>query len=307
MRRPLRLLLVLAILSAAASLVTGAVVAEMGLHPPRVRVSEAETREATAIAHALHATLDEVSVQASDGVTLRGWLFSPGRSTRAAVIVAHGVAGHRGHALPLARLLVAEGYAVLAPDARGHGESGGIASFGVRERDDVKRWIDLVASRHPRAPVAGIGASMGAAELLQAAAEDSRIRGVVAEASFGSFREVAYDRIGQWLGTGPWFARTIGRPVVEAAFLYARLRYGLDLARAAPAQSVRAIDAPILLIHGTADHNLPLRHAHMIAEANLAVRLWIVEGAGHTMAWAAAPDEFPRRIRDFMRDVAVPR
>jgi hypothetical protein len=69
---------------------------------------------------------------------------------------------------------------------------------------------------------------MGAAQLLQSLPSEPRFSAVAVESPFSSFREIAYDRVGQFFHTGPWLGRTVLRSIVEAAFGYARLKYQLD-------------------------------------------------------------------------------
>jgi fermentation-respiration switch protein FrsA (DUF1100 family) len=156
--------------------------------------------------------------------------------------------------------------------------------------------------------VVGVGVSLGAAELLQAISHRERaFCGAIADSSFSSFREVAYDRVGQFVGYGPWLGRWVLRPAIESAFLYLRLRTGDDLRRASPVETIRAARVPILLIHGTADDNIPPRHVQALAAANPSARVWMVPNAGHYGAWRAAPEEYPRRVLAFVREVSVPR
>jgi uncharacterized protein len=307
MPTPLRLARLLAALSVVASLLLGVGLAEMGLHPGRTHDSRSEREEAAAIGARAGRPVEDVSLVAADGVTLRAWFFPAATPTRPVVILTHGVSAHRGHSLGLARIFVSQGYAVLAPDARGHGESDGVATFGVREGRDVRAWADLAFRRQTGTCLFGVGVSMGAAQLLQAAADDPRWCGIVAEASFSSFREVAYDRVGQFAHTGPWLGRTVARPAIEAAFVYARLRYGVDLGLASPVDAVRRLRAPVLLIHGGHDDNIPVRHGKAIAAAGPTVRLWIIPDAGHGTAWSAAPGEYERRVVEFIRRRALPR
>jgi alpha-beta hydrolase superfamily lysophospholipase len=302
-----RFALVLSTIYALGSIVIGVLLAENGLRPPRSKVTAAQEQDARALADANGIAMESVSVDAADAVVLRGWFFAARDPQAATVLVTHGVTGHRGHALALAHILLGQGFALLTPDARAHGESGGeLASFGVRERDDLRRWVDFIAKRRPGTCLVGVGPSMGAAHLLQAATGEPRLCGVVAESTFSSFREVAFDRVGQRVHTGPWLGRTVARPAIEAGFLYARLRYGLDLGRASPAGAVRTLQTPVLLVHGTADPNIPVRHAEAIRWANSRIRVWLVPGGGHGV-WPTAGDEFPRRISEFVREVSVPR
>jgi alpha-beta hydrolase superfamily lysophospholipase len=126
-----------------------------------------------------------VEIVARDGAHLRAWFFAPPVSNGNCVLLLHGVADSRASQMGLARLLLENHYSVLAPDSRGHGESGGsIVTYGVLESDDIHRWVDwLEASQHPR-NVFGVGASLGAAILLQSLAVEHRFRAVVAESPF---------------------------------------------------------------------------------------------------------------------------
>jgi len=111
---------------------------------------------------------------------------------------------------------------------------------------------------------------------------------------------VAYDRVGQRVGTGPWLGRTLLRPAIEVGFMTGRIRTGIDLSEAYPLRMVRSTTTPVLLIHGLADRNMPLRHAEALAAANPEyVTLWLVPGATHAAAWAAAPVEYPARVLAF--------
>jgi dienelactone hydrolase len=156
--------------------------------------------------------------------------------------------------------------------------------------------VYLRASEHPRC-VFGLGESMGAAQLLQSLSTENGFCAVVAESPFATFREIAYDRMGQYFGIGPWLGRTILRPVVEVSFLYARLRYGLDMQQILPEDAAAASTVPILLIHGTLDNNIPVRHCQrIVARAAPHAVLWEVPGADHAASLGIAPEEFERRV-----------
>jgi fermentation-respiration switch protein FrsA (DUF1100 family) len=306
MARPSRRLTVLIIAAAiylAVSAGLGVVLGEAALHPPRRAFSlNAEARARTRV-ESIGGHLDTATITTRDGVELRAWLFSPPASkwNGHAVLSLHGVADNRESGASMAIQLASHGYRVLTPDARASGISGGAyATYGVLERDDVREWVGWLRARQPGGCVHGMGGSMGAAHLLQAIRDPALFCDAVVESSFASFREVAFDRVGQPLGTGPWLGRTLLRPAIEAGFLSARLRTGLNLVDADPARVLRGVTTPVLLIHGLADRNMPLRHAQALAASNPDhVTLWLVANATHTAAWAAAPADYPRRVLDF--------
>ena len=284
----------------------GIFLADSTLHPQRLPLTPADTEQARAFAQTFGATLDEVSITAADGATLRAWRLHPAHPNRVsgrgnAALLLHGLGDNRKGMSGYAELLLRHGYTVLMPDARAHGTSGGsLATFGVIERNDIHAWVAWLRARENPACVFGLGESMGAAQLLQDTfAAD--FCAVVAESPFASFREIAYDRMGQNLfgdriKAGPWVGRTLLRPLVEVAFLRSRWKWNIDMERAAPDDAVRHSATPVLLIHGADDGNIPVRHSRMIAAARRDVVLWEPDGTDHAEAISKHPREFEQRV-----------
>jgi hypothetical protein len=284
----------------------GIFAAEMALHPGRNVEGAKSEALAQAIAASRQAKLTDVSVVARDGVILRGWSIRPVQANADAVILLHGHTDNRAGMLGYADLLLRHGYSVLLVDARAHGMSdGNLATYGVKEADDVRRWYDWIDRTESPGCIFGLGESMGAGQLLNSLGPNSKSKepgfcAVVAESSFASFREASYDRLGEKLNAGAWVGRTLLRPAVEAGFLYARWKYGVNLEKASPEDAVAESSVPVLLIHGLKDTNLPPRHSEMILARSRArgsaVVLWEPAGAGHTGAASAEPEEFERRV-----------
>jgi hypothetical protein len=102
--------------------------------------------------------------------------------------------------------------------------------------------------------------------------------------------------MGQPFHLGPWFGRTLFRPVVEFAFLYVRWKYHLDMQQASPKDSVAVTAVPILLIHGQIDSKIPIRHSRQIHANAPPTVFWEVPNADHCGAISAAPQEFEHRL-----------
>lgn len=277
--------------------IAGILVANAALHPPRRPLTPEEKTAIRDIANHLNSDLEDASITTPDGATLRAWTIHPHAANGDAVILLHGVADNRIGMTGYAQLLLANGFTVLLPDARAHGESGGqLATYGLLERNDIHQWFDFLAAQdHPRC-IFALGESMGAAELLQSLAVEPRFCAVAAESSFSSFREIAYDRMGQPFHLGPWFGRTLLRPIVESAFLYVRWKYGLNMQQVSPEDSVAATSVPVFLIHGQIDGNIPPGHSRRIQSRNPNVALWEVPNADHCEAISADPAEFKQRL-----------
>jgi uncharacterized protein len=290
LRRVLFFLLTYAILCTA----VGIFVAEGALHPQRRHLTPADSVQPMTLDPS--ATLQEVSITQGN-VTLRAWRIRPTKPNGDAVILLHGLGDNRTGMTGYARLLLSHGYGVLLPDARAQGASdGGVATYGLLERDDIRNWFEWLQTKQHPPCIFGFGESMGAAQLLQSLQAEPGFCAVIAESSFANFQEIAYDRMGQFFHAGPWVGRTILRPVVFAAFSYARWRYGLDLRQVSPEDAVAHAKVPVLLIHGQIDGNIPLRHSRQIHDKNPEAVLWEVPFAGHCGAISKEPQEFESRV-----------
>jgi fermentation-respiration switch protein FrsA (DUF1100 family) len=292
----LRALLVYLALSVLAAIALG----EFALRRGRRPHADGARERAVALAASHGATLQPVRIAAADGVPLEAWLFTTGTASRGTVLVAHGSGGWRDHGTGYAAFLLDAGFDVLTPDARGHGDSGGIASYGLHEADDVRRWAAWARERTPGGCVYAIGSSMGGAHVLLAEAGAPTFCAIVTDAAFATFVDAGLDRIERYLGLGD-AGRWLGRPAAMAGLVYVHLLYGVDLAGVRPDEAAARIRVPLLIIHGDADLNTPVYHARALARAQPAAALWVVKGAGHTGAWRAQPEEFPRRIVAFFR------
>jgi|SRR5579863_766427 len=292
-----RWLVVLAGLYLAVCVVGGIFLADGALHPQRRVLPDEEVSLERKRVESLGAVLQDVSITAPDGAVLRAWAIHPQNWNGDVVILLHGLGDNRLGMTGYGQLLLAHGFAVLMPDARAHGVSGGaLATYGLSERDDIREWFDFLAAReHPRC-IFGFGESMGASQLLQSLDAEAHFCAVAVESPFANFREIAYDRMGQPFHLGPWVGRTVLRPVVEVAFLRARWKYGLDMEKVSPEDSVAASKVPVLLIHGQVDSNIPVRHSRLIHARAPQTMFWEVPGADHCGAIGTAPAEFERRL-----------
>ncbi len=296
-----RLVKVIAILGSAYLLlaaIAGVVATEASLHLRRLPLRH-QVSERLSIRSRYHADLQPVTIRSEDPLALRGWYVHPESFNGNAVILLHGITDNREGVFGYAQLFLDHGYAVLLPDARAHGESGGdVATYGVKEIDDIHRWVSWVCAHDPPPErcIYGFGESYGAALMLQSLAVEPRYCAVVVESPFSTAREMSYERISGPVHLGSWFGRTLGRPVIDFAVLYAGMRYNVDLLKPSPWDALEHSNVPVLLIHGMEDRNIEPRHSVALAQAGAGhVQLWLVPKAFHTGAWTAAHSEFEAR------------
>lgn len=206
-----------------------------------------------------------------DGVTLEGWKLPARGAPRGTVVYLHGVADNRASSLGAARL-TDRGFNVVAYDSRAHGNSGGNAcTYGFHEKRDLRRVIDVLET----GPVIVIGSSLGAAVALQAAAEDDRIRGVVAAESFSDLRTIATERA----------PRVLSKRVIAKAFSIAESDGAFRVDDVSPVKAARRISVPVLLLHGALDSETAPTHSQRIFEALAGPKqFFLVPHAGHNQA-----------------------
>jgi hypothetical protein len=278
------------------TIAAGIYLAEAAIHPHR-RAVTGRTRYVAMVKGYSSSGVEDVAVRATNHAELKGWYVQPNDWNHEGVILLHGVADNREGVAGYSAMFLKAGYAVLLPDSRAHGASGGaIATYGVLERQDIAQWSEWLRQRMDGCTYL-FGESMGAAISLQAITATHGLCAVAVESPFSTFREIAQDRIAQTTGTGWVFRHVVGRPMLETALLYVRLRYGVNLADAQPKTSVAASRVPAMLIAGDADRNIAPRHA--IAIMRIAPSqdvLWEVPNADHGGAVRVAGPEFGRKI-----------
>ena len=241
----------------------------------------------------------------NDTVQLTAW-YLPAPSATSAVIFVHGRDGCRGDELRsdtfrLAQRMVSHGMSVLMLDLRGHGDSDRARlTFGRRERHDVLGAVDFLLARGYQPTRIGVlGASMGGASVIAAAAEEMAIGAMVTDSSFADLGELLRAQ----------FTRLTHLPscCLSGALVVARMLTGEHLTRNSPQQNMRRMGGrPSLVIHAENDPFVPVEHAHSLANAGNA-RLWITAGNRHLASFRTVGVEYDNVVATFFVEHLRPR
>lgn len=204
-----------------------------------------------------------------EGVGLKGWYCRTPVLRRATLVYLHGIADNRMSATGIIERFEKHGLDVVAYDSRAHGDSGGeMCTYGFHEKKDLSRVLDAM----PAGPIILVGTSLGAAVALQAAAEDTRITGVVTAEVFSDLVTVVRER-------AP-FVFTPG--LIRRAMDLAQDQGRFQADEVSPVLAARKVRVPVLLIHGGADVDTPADHSRRVFAALPGQkRLIIVPGARH--------------------------
>ncbi|MCB9975170.1 MAG: alpha/beta fold hydrolase [Rhodospirillales bacterium] len=225
---------------------------------------------------------------------LKGWLVR-GEQGKGVVLVLHGHGGNKSLMLGRVKFLNRAGYTVFVFDFQGHGESAlKSVTVGYEEARNIRAALALLKSRLPGQKIAIIGPSLGGAALL--------VKGQVIEADtyilegvFTTLEKTGEHRIAQFFGP------TMG--YILAPFLVAqtRIRLGFDAFLLAPIESVSDLKAPVLVIGGSADPFVfPEETQALFDRVSAPKELWLVEGAGHFDFYMFVPEEYERRVLEFL-------
>ncbi|MFN0092138.1 MAG: alpha/beta fold hydrolase [Acidimicrobiales bacterium] len=263
---------------------------------PAVAATSVPSTEITSTPATVGLEYESVTLTTTDGVELAAWYVQG--TNRAGVVVMHGAGSTRSDVLDQAAVLARSGYTVVLLDARGHGDSGGTAmDFGWYGDLDIAAGTEYLTSRPEVDPgrIGVVGLSMGGEEAIGAAAADPRIRAVVAE---GATARQAADKA--WLsdvyGWRGWLQEQVEK-----------VQYGITdyLTEASPPIALRSamVNAPgtrFLLI--TAGNVADEGHAasYVQAAARGRVTVWNVDGADHTGGYDTQPDDWQRRVVEFL-------
>jgi dipeptidyl aminopeptidase/acylaminoacyl peptidase len=217
----------------------------------------------------------QVRIPTVRGKTLFGW-FIPAAAGAPALAVVHGWGGNAEMMLPLAAPLHAAGYALLLFDARSHGASDGdnFASL-PRFAEDLERavvWLQARPEVDPRR-VGVIGHSVGAGAALLLA---TRRQDLLAAVSLAAFAHPAR-MMRRWLE----FKRIPFWPFGAYILWYVQRVIGYRFDDIAPCHTIREVNCPVLLAHGTEDDMVPVSEAREIwaARRDERVRLLLMPGS----------------------------
>ncbi|CAJ1436247.1 unnamed protein product [Effrenium voratum] len=192
----------------------------------------------------------------------KAWLVARGTSGDAAICLCHGRSKHKAHNRPLIRALASQ-YTVLAFDFPGHGENAyGPTSLGWREAGTVQYALDAL-QREGFQRVLLYGCSMGGAAALinQAREPSSLVRGVITDGTFGSFSDSfrALVELNGW-----WMPSPLRGVLFYTSLKLAGLLAGYDPWSVRPAESIKDISVPVLILQGRSDSLVPPYNAEQL-------------------------------------------
>ncbi len=168
---------------------------------------------------------EEIILRMDDGISLAARWYAPvAVPARGVVVFTHGFGGWKEGFLNHLRLFLADGWAVLAYDLRGHGQSSpALVSYGAREADDLVAVWREARRRAGELPLAAYGVSLGSAVTLLAAERLPGCRLLMVESPFPDVGALMHERL--------------AAPILPVALMVTRIGAGFDPQSLVPAQA----------------------------------------------------------------------
>lgn len=242
-------------------------------------------------------TPTQESIVSKDNLTLKANVYENNSTDHKWAIIAHGYTSNSLQMTRWIRNFYDQGYSVLAPDLRGHGESeGDYIGMGWDDRKDMLQWIETITNKDPNAEIALFGISMGGATVMMTSGEElpENVKVIVEDCGYTSVMDVFTYQLNDLFNL-PSF------PVMSAANTITKLRAGYDLAEASAVNQVAKSTTPMLFIHGESDSFVPFEMLDEVYNAaNVDKESLVIPGAEHGQAENVDPELYWNTLWDFV-------
>lgn len=252
-------------------------------------------------AYMLEQPHEDVYQTAFDGLKLHAAYFpaiNENSSKKRIVICFHGYTSQGlKDFIGLTDYYFKNGYAMLHPDARAHGDSEGkYIGFGCLDRKDALGWVNWVIEKCGEdVEIILHGISMGGATVLMASGLElpPQVKGIVSDCAFTSPKEV-FTHVLKTMYHIPSF------PIMQGAEIMNKKLAGYGMDECNAKREVAKAKVPILFIHGSKDTFVPVRMCHEIYDccASSKKKL-IIEGAAHAESYFKNMPEYEKALDEF--------
>lgn len=237
-----------------------------------------------------------VSIVSYDGLKLHGTLVD--NQSDVYVIMVHGYRGDGASIISPIKKMNNEGYNLLIPDLRGHGESeGDYIGMGWDDRHDILQWVNFLLDINSNISIVLYGVSMGGATVMNVAGENipHQVKAVIEDCGYTSVWDLFKAHIDM--------SDLESEIALRMASFATRLRAGYAIEDDQPIEQVKKSKVPILFIHGDQDDFVPFSMLDdLYNAANCEKQKLIIQGAGHANSCSVNTKLYYQTIFDFIEN-----
>ena len=189
------------------------------------------------------------------------------------------------------------GHNALVIDQRGCGRSGGkTITFGIKERYDVRRWIDYAIERFGEGvEIMLYGVSMGASTVFMVSGMDLpvNVKGIVADCPFSEGEKIIL-KVCRDMKLPP-------KLMVPFVRFGAKIYGHFNLNETSAVKENKKRKIPVLLIHGESDSYVPYEMSRELYDANPEnIQFESFPGADHGLSFLSDPARYREVINGFI-------
>jgi alpha-beta hydrolase superfamily lysophospholipase len=237
-------------------------------------------------------------IKTARGERIAAWVIEPSEETWCRVLLFPPYAASRESLLAQAVVFHHLGCESWLIDFRGVGESSGDnTTLGVREATDVALLADYVGRLPERRPLILYGASMGAVAVMRAVASGSiHPDALILESPFDRLIHTIRHRF-EAMNIPSW-------PAAELLLFWGAVQHGINSFGHNPVEYARAIDCPVLLIHGDADRRVSRQETEDVLKALAGPARFVpLQGVGHGSLAHEDPGPWFAAVEHFLAEV----
>jgi len=216
---------------------------------------------------------------------------------KATVILLHGTGANKSRFLGVSEFLANNGFNSVALDIRAFGESDGkFLTFGVKEKKDVKKLIDILIKNENLNNIGVWGHSVGGAIALQAMGIDNRIKFGITESIYTDLKSNFHD----------YFERhtTLNFTWLTNYLVNRAGKIGdFNPDDASPIKYSERITQPVLIVHGGKDVAMDVQFGKTVF-AKIKSRdkqFVLLDSAGHSNIWTVGGDKYFNTVLEFIK------
>ena len=217
--------------------------------------------------------VEEIELAAADAATLVAW-HAPPKDGKPTLLYFHGNAANAANRAPKIEKMLESGFGVFYLNNRGYGGSGGKPTEASNVADAIAAYDYLAGHGVPASGIVAYGESLGSGQAVRLAAKRP-VAAVVVEAPLTSTVDVA---------RSVYFFLPLGWLITD--------QYNVE-------RDIRAVRAPVLILHGEQDEVIPVEMGQRVYRAaNAPKRIELFRDGRHN-------DLFDHGAWEKMRDFAL--
>lgn len=234
-------------------------------------------------------------LKSEDNLSLHSYYIK--QKSHTYIIMVHGYRGDGPSIISPIKNMYKEGYNLLIPELRGHGQSeGNYIGMGIDDRKDILKWIEYIIEKDKNASIVLYGVSMGGATVMNVAGEKlpKQVKAIIEDCGYTSVLDIFKTHIDT--------SKLENRIALYMTNIVTQIRAGYNLKEVEPILQIQKSQIPILFIHGEQDDFVPFDMMNQLYEvASCPKEKLIIKEANHANSCSVDSQLYYRTIHEFIQ------